>query len=153
MRMCAYGATGSPPEPATALPDPDSVDLAVEVFRMLADGTRVRLLWLLMDEESSVGDLGEAVGKPQAATSQHLAKLRLARLVSTRRQGNQVFYRLANDHVRQLVIDAVHHAEHAGPGVPPHHQRRTYPLTATPRTPASTPPDRTTPTTTPGASR
>jgi ArsR family transcriptional regulator, zinc-responsive transcriptional repressor len=154
MRMCAYGPSGPPPTTAVGLPDPDSVDLAVEVFRMLADGTRVRLLWLLLDEESPVGDLAQAVGKPQAATSQHLAKLRLARLVSTRRQGNQVFYRLANDHVRQLVIDAVHHAEHAGPGVPPHHQRGTYPLTVTPRTAESTPPDRTTlTTTTPGASR
>jgi ArsR family transcriptional regulator, zinc-responsive transcriptional repressor len=120
------------------LPEADAVDLAVEVFRMLADGTRVRLLWALLDGESSVSDLAEAVEKPQAATSQHLAKLRMARLVSTRRQGNQVFYRLANDHVRQLVIDAVHHAEHAGPGVPPHHQRTTHPLTApAPGTPAA----------------
>ena len=135
MRMYAYEMPGSRPERAVGLPDPDAVDLAVEVFRMLADGTRVRLLWLLLDGESPVGDLAQAVGKPQASTSQHLTKLRLARLVSTRRQGNQVFYRLANDHVRQLVIDAVHHAEHAGPGVPPHHQGTTQPLTTT--TPAN----------------
>ena len=100
------------------LPEPEAVDLAVEVFRMLADGTRVRLLWLLLDGESSVSDLADGAAKPPAAVSQHLAKLRMARLVATRRQGNQVFYRLANDHVRQLVIDAVHHAEHAGPGSP-----------------------------------
>jgi DNA-binding transcriptional ArsR family regulator len=104
------------------LPETEAVDLAVEVFRMLADGTRVRLLWLLLEAESPVGDLAVGTGKPQAAVSQHLAKLRMARLVVTRRQGNQVFYRLANDHVRQLVVDAVHHAEHAGPGVPAHHQ-------------------------------
>lgn len=71
--------------------DGDAVDLAVEVFRMLADGTRVRLLWLLHDQESSVGDLAAAMGKAPAATSQHLAKLRMARLVTTRRQGTQVF--------------------------------------------------------------
>jgi DNA-binding transcriptional ArsR family regulator len=53
--------------------------------------------------------------------SQHLAKLRMARLVRTRREGTQVFYRLENDHVRQLVTDAVHNAEHAAGGVPPHH--------------------------------
>jgi hypothetical protein len=45
----------------------------------------------------------------------------MARLVQTRRQGTQVFYRLENEHVRQLVVDALHHAEHAGPGVPAHH--------------------------------
>lgn len=105
-----------------ALPDPEQVDLAVEVFRMLADPTRVRILWVLLDDERSVNELAEALGKPQSAVSQHLAKLRLARLVLPRKQGVQVFYRVANDHVRQLVADAIHHAEHAGPGVPAHHR-------------------------------
>lgn len=106
---------------AATLPGEEQVDLAVEVFRMLADGTRVRLLWALLEGELPVGVLAGRVGKPQAAVSQHLAKLRMARLVQTRRQGTQVFYRLDSDHVRQLVVDALHHAEHAGPGVPPHH--------------------------------
>ena len=104
------------------LPDPEQVDLAVEVFRMLADPTRVRILWVLLDQERSVNEISEVLGKPQSAVSQHLAKLRLARLVLPRRQGVQVFYQVANDHVRQLVADAVHHAEHAGPGVPAHHR-------------------------------
>jgi DNA-binding transcriptional ArsR family regulator len=105
-----------------SLPDPEQVDLAVEVFRMLADPTRIRILWVLRDGERSVNDISEVLAKPQSAVSQHLAKLRLARLVLPRRQGVQVFYTLANDHVRQLVADTVHHAEHAGPGVPAHHQ-------------------------------
>jgi hypothetical protein len=41
--------------------------------------------------------------------------------VRTRREGTQVFYRLENEHVRQLVTDAVHNAEHAAGGVPAHH--------------------------------
>jgi hypothetical protein len=41
--------------------------------------------------------------------------------VTTRREGNQVFYSLASDHLGQMVLDAVHNAEHAGPGVPGHH--------------------------------
>jgi DNA-binding transcriptional ArsR family regulator len=104
------------------LPNPEQVDLAVEVFRMLADPTRIRILWVLRDGERSVNDLSDVLAKPQSTVSQHLAKLRLARLVVPRKQGAQVFYAIANDHVRQLVADAVHHAEHAGPGVPPHHQ-------------------------------
>jgi ArsR family transcriptional regulator, zinc-responsive transcriptional repressor len=104
------------------VPEPDQVDLAVEVFRMLADATRVRILWVLRDGERSVNDISEVLAKPQSAVSQHLAKLRLARLVVPRKQGVQVFYALANDHIRQLVADAVHHAEHSGPGVPSHHQ-------------------------------
>jgi DNA-binding transcriptional ArsR family regulator len=54
--------------------------------------------------------------------SQHLAKLRMGRLVRTRRAGTTIFYSLENEHVRQLVIDAVLNAEHAGPGVPSHHR-------------------------------
>jgi DNA-binding transcriptional ArsR family regulator len=102
------------------LPD-DQVDLAVEVFRMLADGTRIRILWALIDRELSVNELAAQVGKLPAAVSQHLAKLRMTRLVQTRREGTTVFYRLENEHVAQLVTDAVHNAEHAGPGVPGHH--------------------------------
>jgi DNA-binding transcriptional ArsR family regulator len=102
------------------LPD-DQVALAAEVFRMLADGTRIRILWALIDRELSVTELATLVGKQPAAVSQHLAKLRMSRLVQTRREGTTIYYRLENEHVAQLVTDAVHHAEHAGPGVPGHH--------------------------------
>lgn len=100
----------------------DQVGLVVEVFRMLADATRVQVLWSLADREMSVNELAEHIGKPAPSVSQHLAKLRMARLVRTRRDGTTIFYRLENDHVRQLVIDAVYNAEHAGPGVPRHHR-------------------------------
>lgn len=89
---------------------------------MLADVTRVRLLWALLDRELSVGELAAAVDRPAAGVSQHLAKLRMARLVRTRRQGTQVFYRIENSHVGQLVQDAIYHADHAGAGIPEHHR-------------------------------
>jgi DNA-binding transcriptional ArsR family regulator len=103
------------------LPD-DQVELAAEMFRMLADGTRIRLLWALLEAELSVNELAAAAGKPGPSVSQHLAKLRMARLVRARREGNQVFYRLENDHVANLVRDAVHNAEHASDGIPSHHR-------------------------------
>lgn len=83
----------------------------VEVFRMLSDPTRLQLLWALVRRELSVTDLADAVGKPASSVSQHLAKLRMARLVRTRRQGTTIYYSLENDRVRQLVIDAVNNAE------------------------------------------
>ena len=89
---------------------------------MLADATRVQVLWSLTHREMSVNELAEHVGKPAPSVSQHLAKLRMARLVRTRRDGTTIFYSLENDHIRQLVIDAVFNAEHAGPGVPHHHR-------------------------------
>ncbi|ANW64317.1 transcriptional regulator [Mycobacterium sp. djl-10] len=107
------------------LPD-DQAGLIVEVFRMLADTTRIQILWALTTGERSVNDLAEHVGKPAPSVSQHLAKLRMARLVRTRREGTQVIYRLENDHVRQLVVDAVYNAEHAGPGVPGHHRHDSH---------------------------
>jgi DNA-binding transcriptional ArsR family regulator len=123
-------------------PAEEQVDLAVEVFRMLADATRVRLLWALLEAELPVNELAQAVGKPAAGVSQHLAKLRMARLVRTRRQGTQMFYRIENDHVRQLVEDTIYHADHAGTAVPDHH-RADSGVTAitrpTPRTGTQTP--------------
>ena len=103
-----------------SLPD-DRVDLAVEGFRMLADGTRVRILWALIGRELAVNELAAEVGKAPASVSQHLAKLRMTRMVQTRREGTQVFYRLENEHIAQLVTDAIHNAEHLGQGVPGHH--------------------------------
>lgn len=100
----------------------EQVALIVEVFRMLADPTRVQVLWALVDGELSVNELAEHVRKPAPSVSQHLAKLRMARLVRTRRAGTTIFYSLENEHIRQLVWDAVFNAEHAGPGVPPHHR-------------------------------
>ncbi len=99
----------------------DQVALAVEVFRMLADGTRIQILWSLIDRELPVNEIAAIIGKPGPSVSQHLAKLRMARLVRTRREGTQIFYQLENDHVRELIVDAVHNAEHAGPTVPAHH--------------------------------
>jgi len=103
--------------------DDDQVNLAVEVFRMLADPTRVRLLWSLIGCELSVNELAAQLGKPGPSVSQHLAKLRMARLVVTRRKGTSVFYRVSNEHVEQLVADAIFNAEHASSDAPAHHGR------------------------------
>jgi DNA-binding transcriptional ArsR family regulator len=102
-------------------PDSQYVELAVEVFAMLADATRVRIIQALRDRELPVSELAEIVDKSPTATSQHLAKMRLARLVTTRQEGTRVFYRLANEHAAQLVNDAIFQAEHTLGGSPRHH--------------------------------
>lgn len=106
--------------------DPDSqyVELAVEVFGLLADATRVRIILALRaSDELSVNHLADIVDKSPAAVSQHLAKLRMARIVATRQEGQRVFYRLENEHASQLVSDAIFQAEHsvAGGQTPAHH--------------------------------
>jgi len=101
--------------------DSPFVELAVEVFSMLADATRVRMILALRDAELPVNRLAELVDKSPAAVSQHLAKLRLARFVTTRQEGTRVFYRLANEHASQLVSAAIFQAEHSLDGIPRHH--------------------------------
>ena len=101
--------------------DSQFVELAVEVFSMLADATRVRVILALRDGELPVNRLAEIVDKSPAAVSQHLAKLRLARIVTTRQEGQRVFYRLENEHASKLVSDAIFQAEHSLGGTPRHH--------------------------------
>lgn len=102
------------------MPNEEQVNLAAESFRMLADATRVKLLWALLQGESSVACLAELVGASPTAVSQHLAKLRLARLVQGRRDGTFVFYSTADVHVRRLLDEALFHADHADQDLPDH---------------------------------
>ena len=97
-------------------PADDQVGLAVETFKLLADGTRLRILWALLHGEHSVNELAAHVGAQPAAVSQHLARLRWARLVRARREGNRMFYAAENAHVRQLVEQALFHADHVVAG-------------------------------------
>ena len=103
-------------------PDPQYIELAADIFAMLADATRVRIILTLRDGERSVNELAELVEKSPAAVSQHLAKLRLARIVAPRQQGTRVYYRLQNEHASQLVNDAILQAEHALEATPRHHR-------------------------------
>lgn len=101
-------------------PTGDQVSLAASTLKLLADPTRLRIVWALLHGEHSVNELADHVGAQPAAVSQHLAKLRLTRLVKTRRQGNHVFYQAENEHVRRLVEEALFHADHLAGGLPDH---------------------------------
>lgn len=106
--------------PDFSMPNEEQANLAAESFRMLADVTRVKLLWALLQGESSVTCLAELVGASPTAVSQHLAKLRLARLVTTRREGTFVYYSAADVHVRRLLDEALYHADHTDQDLPDH---------------------------------
>lgn len=119
--MCHYLRMNADTKTCGLDPDGSFVELAVEVFQMLADPTRVRIvLALRRHEELPVGRLAEIVDKSPAAVSQHLAKLRMARIVQARQDAQRVFYRLENEHASQLVTDAIQQAEHTI-GNPRHH--------------------------------
>jgi DNA-binding transcriptional ArsR family regulator len=102
------------------LPPTEHVDVAVESFRMLADPTRLRMLWLLCGDEYDVTSLAAEVGIARPAVSQHLAKLRLAGLVTTHRDGRRAVYRAKGGHVRRMLTEALGAADHRVSNVPDH---------------------------------
>ncbi len=109
-----------PDQSVPGLPSPAQVDAAVSAFALLADPTRLRLLWLLSAGELDVGTLATSVGATASATSQHLAKLRLAGLVSVRRDGRRHLYLARGGHVRNLIAEALYQADHQVSGHPDH---------------------------------
>lgn len=104
--------------PDFRMPDDEQVHLAAEAFRLLADPTRIKILWALLQGESSVACLAELVGAAPTAVSQHLAKLRLAGLVRGRREGTYVHYSAADAHVRALLTEALFRTGHADGPLP-----------------------------------
>jgi DNA-binding transcriptional ArsR family regulator len=118
----------NPPEPALATgpaehpkdPSPAQVAAAVMAFALLAEPTRVRLLWALRNDGLDVTSLAAAAGCRPTVASQHLSKLRFAGLVEGVRDGRRVVYRLRGGHVRRLLDEALFHADHHVTGEPVH---------------------------------
>jgi DNA-binding transcriptional ArsR family regulator len=101
-------------------PSPAQVDAAVVSFAMLADPTRVRMLWAMASQELDVASLAAVAGCRPTVASQHLSKLRLAGLVEGTRDGRRILYRLRGGHVRNLLREAMFHADHQVSGEPVH---------------------------------
>lgn len=97
---------------ATSVPTDEHAQLAVDTFRMLADPTRLKILWILLQGEANVSTLCQHTDASAPAVSQHLAKLRLAGLVTSRREGTYIYYSATSAHVRRLLTEALAHAEH-----------------------------------------
>ncbi len=99
-------------KPAMAMPGEEQAAVAAETFRLLADPTRIKLLWALFQGEAAVSELAELAEVSPTSVSQHLAKLRLAGLVRGRRAGTYIYYRAADTHVLALLTEALSHVEH-----------------------------------------
>jgi DNA-binding transcriptional ArsR family regulator len=94
------------PTPAELTELEASAGAAVRLMKLLANEQRLILLCRLIDGECSVGDLAGYVGLAQSAASQHLARLRAEGVVATRREGQTIFYRVA-DPAAIRVIDTL----------------------------------------------
>jgi DNA-binding transcriptional ArsR family regulator len=100
--------------------DGERLEMAAVILALLADRTRLALLSQLAEAEADVSTLTEACGAARPSVSQHLARLRLAGLVTTRKDGRRVIYALRHGHLRRLVDEALNAADHQLNALPPH---------------------------------
>lgn len=105
---------GSEEALSEAFPSDAVTDETVRLLKGFANETRLRVLCLLRDREVCVHDIVEALGMSQSAVSHQLRVLRDARLVAHRREGRHVYYRLADDHVREMLENALTHGAEPG---------------------------------------
>jgi len=91
------------------MPDKDEFYTLAGFYKILADKTRVRILWALSCESMCVCDLANLLGMTKSAISHQLKLLRLARLVKNDKQGREVYYSLADMHVQDIIQEALDH--------------------------------------------
>jgi DNA-binding transcriptional ArsR family regulator len=105
----AYKGKAAPAKALPSVSDNDAARLA-DLFRLLGDPSRLRILLACLDAPRSVGAIAAKTGLSVSLTSHHLRLLRAARLVKPKRAGKQVFYAGADAHVRRVVADMIVHA-------------------------------------------
>jgi ArsR family transcriptional regulator len=91
-------------------PDKRALERAARLFRALSDDSRLRILHLLLNREVCVGEVVIALGEKFSTVSQRLRILRTEGLVARRRDGSHIYYTLADAHVKDLVSNALAHA-------------------------------------------
>lgn len=93
------------------LPDDDTLLDVSELFKVLGDSTRAKILFVLLVSEMCVCDLSQLLGMSVSAVSHQLRILRQAQLVRYRREGKTVFYALSDEHVRTLLSQGLEHVQ------------------------------------------
>lgn len=93
----------------------DTIVPLADLFRLLGDPTRLRIVLVCLDERRAVGAIAEALGLSSSLVRHHLRLLRAARIVRAERQGKQVFYLAADRHISAMLAGMLEHvAEPAG---------------------------------------
>ena len=85
-------------------------DLA-ELFKVFGDSTRIKILYALFEAELCVCDIAQLLSVSQTAVSHQLRVLKNNKLVKFRKEGKNVFYSLADDHVRRIIDQSIEHVE------------------------------------------
>ena len=91
------------------LPEKEIMDFIGELFKGFSDPTRVHILYLLAEREQCVSDIAEAVDLSQSAISHQLRILKQMQLIKFRREGKNILYSLADDHVKTILEMGLEH--------------------------------------------
>ena len=93
------------------MPDEDVLYDLAELFRVFGDSTRIKILYVLVESDMSVGDIAQALNMTQSSISHQLRVLKQSRLVRFRREGKNIVYSLADDHVHTIMSQGLEHLE------------------------------------------
>lgn len=93
----------------SSLPEEAQLLSLADLFKVFGHGSRIRILYVLLEAEVCVCDLATLLGMTQSAVSHQLRILKQARLIKARRDGKTVFYSLADDHVATLLRQGMEH--------------------------------------------
>ncbi|EKN63481.1 metalloregulator ArsR/SmtB family transcription factor [Schinkia azotoformans] len=92
--------------------DEDLIEVVSRNFKALGDPTRIKLLYLLSQEECSVGHIAEVLNMSQSAISHQLSFLKNLRLVKSRRDGKSIYYTCDDEHVIEILKIMINHTTH-----------------------------------------
>ena len=91
------------------MPKPAELERTAELFKVLGDPTRMQILTALFDRELCVCDIADFLGMTQSAISHQLRILKQMQLIKFRREGKNILYSLADDHVRTILEMGLEH--------------------------------------------
>ena len=93
----------------SAMPEEDDLSSLADFFKVFADSTRIRILYVLLCSETCVCDIAQLLNMTQPAISHQLRILKQMNLVRARREGKTVFYSLADDHIASILRIGMEH--------------------------------------------
>ncbi|MCD8317052.1 MAG: metalloregulator ArsR/SmtB family transcription factor [Eggerthellaceae bacterium] len=91
------------------MPDDELLYDLADLFKVFADTTRIKILYALMNDDKCVAEIAEIVGSTQSAVSHQLRTLKQAHLVKFKRDGKNIVYSLADDHVYTMIAQGLTH--------------------------------------------
>lgn len=89
----------------------DNIYNLAELFKVLGDSTRIRILLLLQEKEASVNEIANELNMNQSAISHQLKNLKHSKLIKNRRDGQTIYYSLDDDHVYKIIEMGLAHVD------------------------------------------